>query len=527
MKRVLSVLLAVLIVTSCCMSGVSALYYETVKETDYIYMETPSFGTVYSDRKTDVITTYVNRDYPDGLESLSDMNFIDAIIDYNIEEEKNVIMEFPVLDGYGRETGEKYNEIAEITTTKQMELFGVPIRELYYEKSGIFFWKNLTSYSNMIDSEGNPIDIVKADISLTQGNINLFLLRILKSLYSEYRLYTDKNAVSIINFIGKLFFTNFRTLPAGTKVFSEADYISKDKQTGVQYADEDVFFKTVAEKSGLSQLVQINWVDRGSTVDFRPLLSLLGVVVDELLDRDFKNGSTLATEILRAFFTKVLSEGPVNYAVNILKGLSDAYLLYYYKPIAALFAQKLNTGYISEAELGTISGLLNLIFNDNNYIKEYDTYGNIIAERRAAYGEYDANKFQFAPLPEWKLTNASDDAEYTLYLLMYCNINAHYRNNESLINNAKQKISSNKDIKEYKDRLNTIIDMIAGDDIERKLLEFSLSDILTDNLEDKPDEIYLNLKESLARFLRRIAEWFEMWMKIFTGELEFGAGAFN
>lgn len=477
MKRLLSIFLAVAMILTCCLGSVGAVYTDKSSETKYLVYEDGNYYTVNGEQQTITLPgkyTYVDNTAYDGMD----------YINYLIEN--------------------------------KVEVLGIPIDYLYNSKSTTFFWKELTTYSNVVNAEGLPVDIAKSDIALAVGNINTYILRILKSNYSDFRMYTDANAVALINLFGKLFYPNFNEVKV-TKVFKDSDYIYT--QNGVAYADEDVFYQTVAEMSGLSNLIQINWVDRGHAVDFKPLLSLLGVAEGTLLESEYFRGDKIAPKLLESAFLKILSEGPINYFVNVLVGLSDAYQLYYYNAIAALFSQKLNSNYISEDELKTLDGLLNLIFNDNRN---------------------DPMKFQFAPLPELKLTNAADITEYYLYLFIYCNINAHYKNNATVIGNFKQDVQNSSLISgetttaedgtviaSDKERVIQIIDMITGNDIEKMFYEELLADLTTENFDNKFDEYKNNIKESLARMVKWIADWLQMWIKIFTGELEFGAGAFD
>ena len=48
-----------------------------------------------------------------------------------------------------------------------------------------------------------------------------------------------------------------------------------------------------------------------------------------------------------------------------------------------------------------------------------------------------------------------------------------------------------------------------------------------ENILGKPEEFKSNIGEAIARMIKKIADWFQMWIDIFTGKLEFGAGAFD
>ena len=212
-----------------------------------------------------------------------------------------------------------------------------------------------------------------------------------------------------------------------------------------------------------------------------------------------------------------MGEGPVAYFVRILESLTKAYHLYYYNAIKLLFTQKAH--YYEESDLKTLSGLLNLIVNNN---------------------DKDINKFQFAPLPEKRLAITNDMSEFYLILLMYMNLNANYRNNRSVIENFKQdirnssvisgKVKTDEDgnaIPSDKSRIISIIDGVTGDSLEKVFYDETLTNLMVENITGKPDEYLGNIGEAIARMVKKIADWFQMWIDIFTGKLEFGAGAFD
>ena len=188
--------------------------------------------------------------------------------------------------------------------------------------------------------------------------------------------------------------------------------------------------------------------------------------------------------------------------------------------------------YISDEELKTLDGLLNLIVNDNNYDSDPNNPWADLG--------YNPNKFQFAPLPVTRLANAENKSEFYLNLLVYMNLNANYLNNKEVINNfVEEKISGNGSLSTTgedeegnivygdKDRLENIIYGITGDSLEDVFTVITLVDLMMENITNKPNEIMGNIAESISRIIKKIADWFQMWIDIFTGKLEFGAGAFD
>lgn len=491
MKRLLSVLLAITMIFSCFSIVSGALYKETSTETKFVYAQIDTTTEYEYEKKT----------YADVVDSnLSGAEFIAALSEIETNTYSST-----AKDQFGKD------QETQVTVKKQFEILGIPVNYIY-NNTGTFFWKNLTGYP----AEGQD-DVAKSDLSLIVGNINMYLLKVMKSLYSDFRFYTDANAVKCINLIGNLFYPDYVDLAENTVVFEHRDYIYSETVGSVQvnYADEDIFFEKVAELSGLTSLIETNWVKYGDArANYRPLLLLLGVTEETLLESEYYRGDKIAPAILESAFTKIMGEGPIAYFLNIFKALAQTYRVHYFEPIRLLFTQKAD--YIDEDELKTLTGLLNLIFNDNN--------------------PNDVNKFQFAPLPETRLAIAEDDSEFNLVLLMYLNLNAHFKGNANCISNLKSTISTlasrNDSVgsvyRKNQATLVKMIDGIFGESIEDFLLDDDFSNDLTiDNLEGKPNQIAGNLTEAIARMIKKIADWFQRWIDIFRGDLEFGAGAFE
>ena len=532
MKKLLSVFLAVIMIFSCCTLAVNALYLENSVETTYVDNLKPkeSLSNVKAITYEGIIGEnglfteeefrgrYNNKQ---AISELSGNDFIDAL-SYVKTKSEDKTETVALKDKNGVETG-KYVTYKSTTVTKtQLEILGMPLSFMYGDPTSTFFWKNLTAYPEYQEKKYDEnknlipnIEISKADISLLFGDVNMFLLRIMKDLYSDYRFYTDENAVKCINFLGKLFYPDFSEYVKGSKIFSQRDYVYTSS-TGVPYADEEVFFQKVSDLSGFSDLIQANWIDYGAVRSkYEPVLSLVGVASGELLESEYMRGDKMGPKMLCAAFTKIMGEGPVAYFLNIFESLTKAYLPYYHTPIKLLFSQKENL--ISQEELKTLTGLLNLIFNDNN---------------PSATGKY-----QFAPLPETKLSMTNDKSEFYLIILAYLNLNTQYLSNKSVINSLRvdilnSKISDEKVVDEngnvtagYKTRLLKIFNAVTTDHLEKIFYDGSLDSLTIENLSGKPDEYLGNIGEAISRMIKKIADWFQMWIDIFTGKLEFGAGA--
>lgn len=581
MKKLLSLLLAVIMIFSCSLTAANALYSETATEKEYTDNALESVKTV---EHSDITYDSLNLSGLYGDDFIKEITKIKPGVATGVDEFLYTdSIGRPILDGNKNPIYKQYPYTEK--TTVQNEVLGIPF-DFLYNNRGALFTDNITANPNLktvldeiksharnnrfakalealnkleamlgvdtaaaadepeqlrtfrrltaemredlqnkeigrvndnISTIRNTLDIDSSDVTLLFGNVNMFLLRMLKSRYSDFRFYTQKNAVMSINFLGNLFYRDFDDVPADIQLFGNNDYIYS--KNGKDYVDEDIFFQKVAEYSGLIDLIQVNWVDYGDArANYRPLLLLIGVTEDYLLQSEYYRGDKIAPAILKAAFTRIMGEGPLAYFTSILDSFSRAYLIEYYTPIKLLFKQK--EGYISDGELKTLDGLLNLIFNDN---------------------KKDLNKIQFAPLPQARLANAENKSEFYLNLLIYFNLNANYLNNRNVIDNfVLKKITNNGSISgtnkvqedgtviySDKTRLQNIINGVCGDSLESVFTDPTLAELMMENIVGKPDEMLNNIGEAFARIIKKIADWFQMWIDIFTGKLEFGAGAFD
>lgn len=381
------------------------------------------------------------------------------------------------------------------------EVFGVPVDNLY-NGSGEFQWTELDIRYPSSDAGGSAIEmpVTKSDIALAKGNVNTYLKRFLVENYIGNKLYTEKNATNIANFLGNLFYPDFEKVQI---TFPDPVAISDDE-----------FFAAIADKSGLGDLIQDNWV--GKNIDFIPMMTLFGVLKTNVLDREYADGHAIAAHILRAFFQKILEfSGPVNYIMDLFSAFVTSYNSVsntYSSAINALFALKTNAGVFSESEIQTATGLLNAIFNDLN-------------------GD-DKSSYQFIELPESRMALAKDTSELSLYILMYLAINYHYANNAAVVNKF---ITST--LPSYLNTVNTSYDKesevnvkaaiilatetVLTGDISKDALEWTLG-LTNQNVGSLGNDIWSLIRNSLSGFFQRIAEWFDNILKVLSGEKKFG-----
>ena len=97
----------------------------------------------------------------------------------------------------------------------------------------------------------------------------------------------------------------------------------------------------------------------------------------------------------------------------------------------------------------------------------------------------------------------------------------------SAISDEKTVDEEGNEVLGYKTRLINIVRGLTGDDIEGIFYNGVLDSLTIENLAGKPDEYFGNIQEAISRIVKKIADWLQMWIDILTGELEFGAGAFE
>ena len=345
------------------------------------------------------------------------------------------------------------------------EMLGLSVDYLY-NGTGELFWKNVT--------------VTKDDISLAKANLNTYLKRVLNEKYGGFKLYTMENnaasvnATKIANFLGHMFYPNFTDV---TIQFEGSETIR-----------EDEFYGVILEKSGFDDILQYNWCNQGR-FDFRPVLQTWGLSLDKVLKSEYKDGMRLGKKLLPAIINKFLSEGPVNAALEIINVYSKSYLAYMYDATAALFAQKIAAGVADPEELKTMEGLMNLAMNNNN--------------------PEDTSKLQFATMPTKRFKAAKDTTELFLYILLYSNINCRYKNNDAVIESYKGDDA----------RVNSMIDVLLKGDLTEFIL--NLSNLFAENIGQAPNDIFKSLMNTISKFIQKIADLIDNWIKIITGEKEY------
>ena len=181
----------------------------------------------------------------------------------------------------------------------------------------------------------------------------------------------------------------------------------------------NLFYETIAEKSGLKELIQKNWCN-SPRLNYKPLLYTLGVNFEDFPapERDIYDAKYVSRILLSSIISSVMSFGPVNYLLDVIWAFSRTYAIFLYEPIKALFSVKISSGLIQEDELKTFKGLLNLIFNNNN--------------------SADTSKLQFITPPSRRFATSVDTTELFLYVIIYLNLVGKNGNNPTVIENIAE-----------------------------------------------------------------------------------------
>lgn len=372
--------------------------------------------------------------------------------------------------------------------------------EKLYNPSGSFFWDGM--------------DVTSGDVALALANVDTYLKKMINQKYGGGRLYYDATADQYATAIARFLYRLLYDFNASDAKIESINVTFE----GTQAVQEVEFFTKIAEVSGFAALLQNNWCDAG--VDFINLMELFGLSKNDLLPSDYKTGSQLGAKILLYAVSKIINFGPLTYMFDILTAFASGYTVYYQNAFEALFKIRINNlqGAVTVEDLSTLTGILNLVFN------------NCLVDVK------DSSKYvQFLTLPEKAIQLSTSNSEARLYLMTYFALNAKYANNEKLVSNYYSDFlslltSSNTTAEDigvvngfyhgffmgkYKDNTGAEVSSAAEFISSYKAMYQATLDGTSDNLL----QAFYN---SIAKIFRSIAEIIDNWIKIFSGEKEFG-----
>ena len=329
------------------------------------------------------------------------------------------------------------------------------------------------------------IDTIYNDMALACGNLNFCLKKIFNKYCEGNKLYTEENATKICNIIGHLLFTNYTDQNIGFDI-----PLVEDNEENV-----NLFYDTIAEKSGLKELIQKNWCN-SPRLNYKPLLYTLGVNFEDfpVPDRDIYDAKYVSRILLSSIISSVMKYGPVNYLLDVIWAFSRTYAIFLYEPIKALFNVKISSGLIQEDELKTFKGLLNLIFTNNN--------------------PADTSKLQFVTPPSRRFANSVDTTELFLYVIIYLNLVGKNGNNPAVVGNIKANINSNSMLdNEDKHYLVSIVDGLFCGSLNE--LVPMLANYFVENISDLKDSMWQKFVKMIKNLIKNFVGVFDKIYKNF------------
>lgn len=329
------------------------------------------------------------------------------------------------------------------------------------------------------------INTIYNDMALACGNLNFCLKKIFNKYYEGNKLYTEENATKICNIIGHLLFTNYTDQNIGFDI-----PLVEDNEDNV-----NLFYDTIAEKSGLKELIQRNWCNVPS-LNYKPLLYTLGVNFEDFPapDRDIYDAKYVSRILLNSIVSSIMKIGPVNYLLDVIWAFSRTYAIFLYEPVKALFNVKISSGLIQEDELKTFKGLLNLIFNDNN--------------------DKDTSKLQFVTPPVRRFANSTDTTELFLYVIIYLNLVGKNGNNPTVVSGFKDSINANSMFEDSdKKYLVSIVDGLFCGNLSE--LVPMLANYFVENISDLKDSMWQKFVKMIKNLIKNFIGVFDKIYKNF------------
>lgn len=407
--------------------------------------------------------------------------------------------------------GEYWNEI---------DLIGMDL-DFLYSSADPLLWNSLDVYKTdengnyVYDETGNRIlNISRGDVGIALSAINKYVKELFYSTYGGLKLYNVKNAVSLANLIGNIFYRDF----------AELDVKNFTNLFGNEQPNAKEFFEAVTTLSKLDVLIQANWCSKGKDYCESIVNIISGKNID-IFTTDYNDGKILGAKMLEGLFSQINFSGPIKTLLGIFRILIISYDKVYREPIMALFTHKLEKvqSVIPADEFNTFSGLIKLACcNCDPYADEDKDRGCFASKAENRIVDH------FCPLelPTDRLAVSADDDEMLIFIYYYFNLCGKHRGNAAYINSVKANIDnlpefSSKD----KERIKSIFDCYFLNRIDftaEKLITPYLQESITVSTDG--GGIFDRLKNSLMVFLKKIADYFDYLRKIFTGELDYGQG---
>ncbi len=403
----------------------------------------------------------------------------------------------PITDSFST-----YNEYE--AENKDKTVYGFDYDFIYDTSESYVDWKKLDI---RFEEGGFPIQSTRESISLGIGNMNSYLKRLMNSFFLGGKLYTDEYAVDLINFFGKLVNPNFEP-------------VSKAFESNTTPNEYD-FYDLIAVKSGLADVIQTNWIDAG--IEFKNFLVAFGVDLSDIVSTDFVKGKPVARVLIMSIINTLLGYGPLEYAIRTLETLSASYSSSLYRATTSLFSMKISQGKPQKQSNGQIKRV-------EYSVDELKSVQGLLTYAFDGIIDYDFFRF-----PDAKIATTSDRAEKLLFLMIYFAINYKYNDNAAVVDGFADKIYDffcegkryktggydKKRITEVVQNISKMIDIALKGDISLESIDM-LDSLMEENLDKAPDDILTQVKNWLSKIMRKIADYFDYLLKLFTGEIKYG-----
>lgn len=404
----------------------------------------------------------------------------------------------------------------------EINLFGIDLDFLYYSSSPLI-WGSLDVFkvdengNFIVDEAGNHIlEFKKGDVALAFGYINKYLKDTFYKYNGGLKFYTMENAAGLTNLIGKLLDLNFVNVTVDDMIVAFGNTTPSAME----------FFRMVARKSGLEDVVQLNWCNKYSNtpdvyLDFVKMLAdeYVQIFQDEIFD-----GYKVSSKLLEGMFTKILNIGPSAYIIEVVESFSRSYSTKYKEPALALFSVRLKdiTSVVPIQKFDTFSGFLDLLFCDCDAKNEKGCYAKADAPAEDKVVDH------FCPLefPERRYFSSADDDERMLYLYYYLNLCGAYKNNSVVATKIKNNIMTSGILGSTdKERLASIVDGYLCNNFD-STVSTTVVPLYKETFNISGGEIANSLwdriSNSFSIILKKIADYFEYLRKLFSGEIHFG-----
>ena len=385
-----------------------------------------------------------------------------------------------------------------------INLLGMDL-DFLYNNEGPFNWGYLDVFTT--DAAGNMVvKISYNDVSDAFSNLNGYLQRVIYNYCGGIDFYNVENAIAIINFIGSFLRPDFEKLKV-----DEYKNIFNNKVPSV-----NDFYKTISRLSGLSEILEYNWIPYDKSF-YKPVIDVLGGNYVNFYEDYYADGVWLGAKIVEAVIGKVTTAGPIEFIVDILRAYStSSYASVYRAPTLALLSHKkeLHQTYIPASILNSFNGLLKMIFCNCDYESENGCFGDGSAVAHFLPLEFPVDRF----------AGATDNTEATLYLYYYLNLCGAYKHNRDVVISWKNAITNSSILEETdKERIKYVFDGFFLGGI-KDMIDNTLVPLYEESNTASTDTLSQRFRNTMMNFLKKIADYFDYLRKIFSGELEYGQG---